>query len=98
MYLSKEVNILNYVQFRLRIKSEAYSEPSKTSEMELFAKIVNGIRPLDVWQSSEYTSPNRLVTTGVDLGKFRHRCTDVRGIEFGHPKKCLPASDMLFCI
>ena len=48
MYLSKELNILNYVQFRLRIKSEAYSEPSKTSEMERFAKIVNGIRPLDV--------------------------------------------------
>ena len=41
----------------------AYSEPSQTSKMELFSKIVNGgkllaIFPkssiLDVWQGSEY--------------------------------------------
>ena len=42
---------------------EAYLEPSQTSKMDLFAKIVNRFQPLtifaessmlDVWQSSEY--------------------------------------------
>ena len=44
--------------------SEAYSEPSQTSKMEFFAKIVNGFQLLtisakrsivDVWQCLEYT-------------------------------------------
>ena len=45
--------------------TEAYSEPSQTSKMDSFAKIVNGVQPLiifakhsilDVWQGSEYAS------------------------------------------
>ena len=44
--------------------SEAYSEPCQTSMMKLFAKIVNGLKPvtifgknsiLDIWQGSEYS-------------------------------------------
>ena len=31
-----------------------YSEPSPTSKMELFAKLVNGFSILDVWHGSEY--------------------------------------------
>ena len=46
------------------MKKDAYSEPCQTSKMELFAKIVNGWKPLTVftkrfllyvWQCSEYT-------------------------------------------
>ena len=42
---------------------EAYTEPCQTSRIELFAKRVNGLKPLtifakssilDVWQGSEY--------------------------------------------
>ena len=32
-----------------------YSEPSQTSKMELFAKLVNGFSILDVWHGSKYT-------------------------------------------
>ena len=41
---------------------EAYSEPSQTSKMKLFVKIVNGyyfgqkISNLDIWKGSEYPS------------------------------------------
>ena len=44
-------------------RSEAYSIPCQTSEIELFAKIFNGFKPLtvnanstilDIWQRSEY--------------------------------------------
>ena len=49
------------------VVSEAYSEPSQTSKIELFEKVVNGFQPLtifekssilDVWQGSEYASGN----------------------------------------
>ena len=45
--------------------AEAYSEPSRTSTMELFMKIVNGLNPwtifpkssiLDIWRGSEYAT------------------------------------------
>ena len=45
---------------------KAYLKPCQTSEIKLFAKIVNGFHPLtifakssifDVWESSEYASP-----------------------------------------
>ena len=48
-----------------RICAEAYSEPSRTSNMELFAKIIKGyllltifvkISTLDVWLGAEYAS------------------------------------------
>ena len=34
--------------------SEAYSEPSQTSEMELFTKIVNGFKPLIICIKSSF--------------------------------------------
>ena len=34
---------------------EVYSQACQASKMERFAKIVNGKKPLDVWQGSEYT-------------------------------------------
>ena len=40
--------------------SEAYLKPSRTSEMELFAKIVNGFQPLTIFAKSS--------TLGVQLG------------------------------
>ena len=47
------------------LSAEGYSEPNRTSKMELFTEIVNGLNlltvftkssDLDVWQGSEFTS------------------------------------------
>ena len=55
----------NKMFYNIKFQTEAYSEPSRTSKMELFAKIVNSRTPLiiftkssilDVWLGSEYAS------------------------------------------
>ena len=47
------------------LSAEGYSKPNRTSKMERFTKIVNGLNPLtvfaksfvlDVWQGSEFAS------------------------------------------
>ena len=67
--------VFNFKQLSLLSKlfyTDAYSEPSRTSKLELFAKIFNSFSPLtifaksfiaDVRLGSEYTSDYRLVRT-----------------------------------
>ena len=65
----KLYNSMSYIAgnvfFILSQMSEAYSESCQKSKMELFVKIVNGLKPLtvfkkssilDAWQGSEYVS------------------------------------------
>ena len=41
-------NIKSYERFN-ETKAEAYSEPSQTSKMELFAKLVNSCQPVTIF-------------------------------------------------
>ena len=86
----------------LILKSETYPEPWKTSEMELFAKIVNCFQPLtisvkssisNVWQGSEYTSEIRLKS-------FLFFCYFVfllSHFDCTHPSGMLNERNILFC-
>ena len=68
-YHHSRVRTANFLHARSTLllwrSTEAYSEPSKTSKMELFAKTVTGFQPwtifeqnsiFDIWQDSEYAS------------------------------------------
>ena len=70
--------LLQFVSFQSRSsininvqKSDAHSEPSEASKMEVFAKIVSNWKPLtvfikssmlDVWLGSEYASKTKIFT------------------------------------
>ena len=51
------MNIEKFLRTASEHSRKTYSEPSQTSKMEHFAKIVNDLNSIfDVWQGSEYTS------------------------------------------
>ena len=39
-------------KYKYTIETETYSEPSRTSKMKLFAKIVDGFQPLTILEKS----------------------------------------------
>ena len=76
----------------MRGKPEAYSQPSQTSKMEVFTKIVNGFQPftvfikssiLDIWLGYEYAF-------GDQAYSLKFKTTALRRTDIGYIYNYIP--------
>ena len=57
--------------------AEAYSEPSRTSKMGLFTKIVNGWKPLNIFAKRSIVDVRQGSESVSDLCLLNHKLTDL---------------------